>query len=225
MRPGRRLTLAFVVAFTASFPVLAAEDTGAGIDVVIRIDRMVEDYTRTRAPLSYAVSRMQFHHVLSASGTGMIATRQFSASEDEVDQRFAPGEEPRGFHITKGRNGQPLFRIRAVGLPRETVVEGRFLRGDWADLEAGRRVSMAVSVHKLDRAQGAAERVGEAVTAQLRGKLESAIPFVKVRVGEMTRKRLRLWGEEVVLTGNRHELVAEYPTAEMTYGAPVTLGR
>lgn len=84
---------------------------------------------------------------------------------------------------------------------------------------------MAVSVHKLDRAQGAAERVGEAVTAELRGKLESAIPFVKVRVGKMTRKRLRLWGQEVVLTGNRHELVAEYPTAEMTYGAPVTLGR
>ncbi|MBI1179526.1 MAG: hypothetical protein GC201_03145 [Alphaproteobacteria bacterium] len=210
----------------AVLPVAGAQaQPAAGIEVSVQIDGMTETYARGETPLSFVVSRLRLDHVLSASGSGLIATAPITGEKGRIDETYPPGAEPRGFALEKGRNGQPLLRVWADQLPRGAVVEARFLRGGWADLAAGRAVALVASVRALQRIHGVAEQLGKAIGLGLRRQLADAVPFLTIQVGDPVLQSLRLDGDDVVLEGSRNGLTATYPDAQATYAAPVSIGR
>jgi hypothetical protein len=203
---------------------MAQAPDGPGIDVHIRVDRMSEDYIRGAAPLSFAVSRLRLTYQLSANGSGILATQRISNPSESIDQPFTPGREPRGFSLALGKNGQPQLRVWAAGLQREVIVPARFVRGDWAALTAGAPVVLAAPVEDLQRAHGVADQLGKVVTRALRQRLENAIPFVTIRIGDMVLQDISLSRRDAIIEGSSRGLAVTYPAAEISYGAPVTVG-
>ncbi|MEN3976941.1 hypothetical protein [Emcibacter sp. SYSU 3D8] len=175
--------------------------------------------------MSYAVSRTRLHYTLSANGSGMLASQRIGSAPQSRDDSFAPGQEPRGFVVGKAVNGQPLLRIWARDLPNEVTVPARFVKGDWAALRAGRRIALAASARNLQQAHGVAERVGQVATAWLRQNFADAIPFVRLNFGDLTLRRMNLSRDDVVIDGTAARMTATYPDGELSYSAPVSMGR
>ena len=210
------------MAFAA--PAHAQDPSAPGIDVHIRMENLTENYVRGPDPLSFVVTRLRLNYVLSANGSGVLASQRISNSAQSIDQPFTPGREPRGFTLVKGRDGQPRMRVWADGLPREAAVPARFIKGDWNALAAGRPVVLAAAVEDLQRAHGVATQLGKVVTTALRQRLENAIPFVTVRIGDLVLRRLDVSEHDVIINGSGRGLTVNYPNAEISYNAPVSIG-
>lgn len=225
MKPAKwSCLLGFVGACLAAAPV-AAQAPDATLDVRIRIETMSERYVRDREPLSFAVRRLQLAYVLSASGSGMLASQRLSYPRQSLDEQFPPGSAPRGFTLQRDRSGQPRLRIWAEGLAQEAHVPARFLKGDWSTLAAGRPVAVTVSVDDLERIHGIGAQLGEAVTLGLRERLATAIPFFRIRIGNLRQTGMTLAEDRAVIQGTSEALTVVYPDAEVSYAAPVSVGR
>ncbi len=186
---------------------------------------MSEDYARGDAPLAFVVTRLRLRHELSANGSGILASQRIGNPPELLDQSYTPGREPRGFTIGRDGSGRPQLRVWAEGLPRQASVAARFVKGDWNALAAGRPVALAASVDELQRAQGVVQQIGRLLTRELRQRFENAIPFVTIRIGDLTLRRLDLSARDVVIQSAGSGLRVVYPDADVTYAAPVTVGR
>ncbi|MEN3949948.1 hypothetical protein [Iodidimonas sp. SYSU 1G8] len=186
---------------------------------------MSERYGRDQEPFSFAVRRLQLAYVLSASGSGMLASQRLSYPKQSLDEQFPGASAPRGFRLERDRSGQPRLSIWAEGLERDAYVPARFLKGDWSALAAGRPVAMTVSVDDLERIHGVGAQLGEAVTLGLRERLATAIPFFRIRIGDLRQTGMTLAEDRAVIQGTSEALTVVYPDAEVSYAAPVSVGR
>lgn len=218
----RIIAAAAVAALAAPAP---AQDAQAGIDVHIAVNGLTENYAAGGEPLRFAVSRARVQYTLSANGSGLLASQRIGNAPQSRDDSFAPGQEPRGFTLARGRSGQPVLRIWAQELPNEVTVPARFVRGDWNALSAGRRVTLAASARDLQRAHGVTRRIGETATRWLRQNFSDAIPFVTIRIGNLALRRMDLSRDDVVIDGTANRLAVTYPDGELSYSAPVSMGR
>ncbi len=212
-----------VLALTAAPAV--AQEASAGIDVHIAVNGLTESYAGGTAPLRYLVTRARVQYALSANGSGLLASQRLGNAPQSRDDSFAPGQEPRGFTIVKGRSGQPALRIWAQELPNEVTVPARFVKGDWTALADGRRVTLAASARELQRAHGATQRIGQVATQWLRQNFSDAIPFVTIRIGNLVLRRMNLSRDDVIIDGTANRLTVSYPDGELSYNAPVSMGR
>jgi hypothetical protein len=188
------------------------------------MEGLTESYVRGPDPLSFVVTRLRLNYTLAANGSGVLATQRISNSAQSIDQPFTPGREPRGFTLVQGRDGQPRMRVWAEGLAREAAVRARFIKGDWNALAAGRPVVLAAAVEDLQRAHGVANQLGKVVTTALRQRLENVIPFVTIRIGDLVLRRFDVSESDVVIEGSSRGLTVNYPDAEISYNAPVSVG-
>ena len=203
-------------------PAVAQE---AGIDVHIAVRGLTETYVSDATPLRFAVTRARVQYTLSANGSGFLASQRIGNAPQTRDDSFAPGQGPRGFTLAKARNGQPQLRIWAWELPNEVIVPARFVKGDWNALSAGRRVTLAASARDLQRAHGVTRRIGQTATQWLRQNFSDAVPFVSIRIGNLALKRMDLSRDDVIIDGAGGRLTVTYPDGELSYGAPVSVGR
>ena len=202
----------------------ASAQDPAGIDVQIGISGLEEDYSET-APLSFVVTRARLSYSVSANGTGYLSSRQIGTGPQARNETFTSGQEPRGFTLSRTRDGRPALRIWARELRGEATVPVRFVKGDWGALSAGRTVMLTASARELQRAHGVTRRIGETATDWLRAQFSDAIPFVTIRIGDLALKRMDLSSDNVVIAGNGRRLTVTYPDGELGYSAPVSLGR
>lgn len=214
--------MAFAVALTA-VPA-AAQEAPAGIDVHIAISGLNETYAGGDA-MRFAVTRARLQYTLSANGTGFLDSQRIGNAPQSRDDSFAPGQEPRGFTLAKGRSGLPVLRIWAQELPNEVTVPARFVKGDWNALSAGRRVTLAASAKDLQRAHGVAQRIGQTATQWLRQNFSDAIPFMTIRIGNLVLRRMNLSRDDVIIDGTGNRMTVAYPDGELSYSAPVSMGR
>jgi len=203
-------------------PALAQD---AGVDVHIAVTGLTENYAGDAAPLRFAVTRARVQYTLSANGSGFLASQRIGNAPQSRDDSFAPGQGPRGFTLAKGRNGQPVLRIWSQDMPNEVTVPARFVRGDWNAVAAGRRVTLAASARDLQRAHGVTRRIGQAATQWLRQNFSDAIPFMTIRIGTLVLRRMDLSRDDVIIDGAGDRLTVTYPDGELSYSAPVSMGR
>lgn len=197
----------------------------AGIDVHIGVRGLTEDYGADRAPLSFAVSRARLQYSLSANGSGILASRRIGNGPQSRDDIFEPGQEPRGFALSRTRDGRPQLRIWSQEMKGEASVPARFVRGDWNALSSGRPVTLIASARELQRAHGVTQRIGATATQWLRGQFGDAIPFMTVQIGNLQLTNMSLSNDDVVIDGTSRRLTVRYPDGELSYSAPVSISR
>lgn len=202
-----------------------AQTSAAGVDVHIGISGLTEDYAGADAPMRYVVTRARVQYALSANGTGFLESQRIGNAPKSRDDKFAPGQEPRGFILAKGRSGQPVLRIWSQELPNEVTVPARFVKGDWNALSAGRRVTLAASAKELQRAHGVTQRIGQTATQWLRQNFSNAIPFMTIQIGNLVLQRMDLSRDDVIIDGTSNRMTVTYPDGELSYSAPVSMGR
>jgi hypothetical protein len=203
----------------------AQAQSPAGIDVHIAVSGLTEDYANAGAPLQYVVTRARLQYSLAANGSGLLESQRIGNGPQSRDDTFAPGQEPRGFTVGQGRGGQPVLRIWAQELPGEVSVPARFVRGDWNALSAGRPVTLVASARAVQRAHGVAQRIGQTATQWLRQNFSNAIPFMTIHIGDLALRRMDLSSDDVVIESNGRKLKVTYPDGELSYSAPVSMGR
>lgn len=212
-----------VAALMLSAPAAQAQSS-AGIDLHIGVSGLTEDYAST-GPMTYAASRARVGYSIAANGTGVLASRRIGTGPQARDDSFAPGQEPRGFTVSRARDGRPVLRIWAQELQGDSTVPAKFVRGDWNAMAAGRPVTLVASARELQRAYGVTRRIGQEATQWLRGQFSDAIPFVTITIGALKLTAMNLSSDDVVIEGNGRRFSISYPDGDLSYSAPVSIGR
>src|SRR5688500_10874866 len=110
---------------------VAQPGPSGGVDVQVRVDDLVESYAASRTSLAFVIRDISLGYEMSGAGRGVLGAQKFSQARQDVEQSMKPGKEPRGIIIEKGRDNQPILRVRLAETKGDVVLRGKFIRSDW----------------------------------------------------------------------------------------------
>lgn len=218
MNGKRSAGMAYAVLFClAAAPTVAQPVMSGGVDVQFRMDDLVESYSASKTSLAFLIRDISFGYELSGTGRGALGAQKFSKPRQDVDQSITPGKEPRGIIITKGRDDQPVLRIRMAGQKSDIGVQGKFIRSDWHMLVEGKTVTIIAPAEKLGILPVVLKQLGNALHTDV-GQLLTDVPPPGLEKLELRTTRLDS-GDQVIIQGNNRGFTISFPRVAATYSA------